>query len=190
MVQLTTITTRSGDKGKTSLGDGGRIFKDHLRIQAIGDIDETNCAIGLALSHITHLKNSHLAHVEKDLLAIQNHLFDVGADICLPTTHEKALRIKDTHIQQLDAMVTAYNGHLKPLNSFILPCGSVASGYLHVARSVARRGERSLVALSQKESVNPESLRYMNRLSDVLFVMARVANNNGHDDVLWEPGKM
>ena len=182
MVQLTSIATRGGDLGKTSLGDGKRLYKNHLRIDAIGSVDEVNSFIGLALA---------LGHTEisTDLLAIQNDLFDVGADLCMPELNNiQRLHIIDSYVERMDAYLLKYNSRLSPLTSFVLPGGCMLASYLHVIRTIVRRAERSIVALSLTEDVNPILIRYINRLSDVMFVMARVANDNGKNDVIWCPG--
>lgn len=195
MVQLTQITTRSGDKGKTSLGNGQRVFKNTTRIDLIGTIDELNSIIGVALSvkqndGQSHENDTTLIH---DLRSIQHDLFDMGADLCMPQslsdTGNGNLRITEHHVHRLDAMVEFYNNKLSPLTSFVLPGGTERAAYLHMCRTIARRAERCLVDLHTQEPVNPEILRYTNRLSDIFFVMARAANNNGTCDILWEPGK-
>jgi cob(I)alamin adenosyltransferase len=190
MVQLTCIATRGGDKGKTSLGNGIRVSKHCPRIDAIGSIDELNSVIGLACAiETTTLSPDLLARLYKDLRALQNDLFDVGADLCLPDQNQEALRVSAHQVQRLDDTLAHYNAHLNPLTSFVLPGGTLLAAQLHVCRTIARRAERHLVAVHTDEPLNPHLLQYVNRLSDVFFVMARAANDNGRLDVLWEPGK-
>ncbi len=181
MVQLTRIYTRGGDKGKTSLGDGARVFKSTLRMEAIGAVDEANSSIGVASVHA----NDVLAKI---LYRIQNDLFDVGADLCLPDLAQPALRIVETQVLWLENQIDYFNESLNPLTSFILPGGTILAASLHLSRTIVRRAERVIVALSQETQLNLEVVKYMNRLSDLLFVLSRVANNNGQDDVLWVPG--
>jgi cob(I)alamin adenosyltransferase len=188
MVKLTKIYTRGGDSGETSLGDGARRPKDDIRIAAYGTVDEANAVIGIARLHVSG--------AEADMLArIQDDLFDLGADLCVPEQGRKgesagyeALRISAKQVKRLEDEIDAMNAHLKPLESFILPGGSAAAAHLHLARTVARRAERLMVRLARAEPVNPEAIKYINRLSDHLFVMARHANRDGADDVLWRPG--
>lgn len=182
MVYLSRIYTRSGDAGDTGLGDGTRVPKCSARVTTYGEVDELNAVLGLAACQLP------------DLLAvlrtIQNDLFDVGADLCLPaTTNDTALRVRPEQATRLEGEIDRLNERLEPLRSFVLPGGSPAAAWLHLARTVCRRAERSVVALMQSESVNANVLIYLNRLSDLLFVMARVANGDGQGDVLWEPGK-
>jgi cob(I)alamin adenosyltransferase len=179
MVRLDRVYTKSGDKGKTSLGTGQRLLKCHPRIQAIGDVDEVNSFLGLALHFSTDV-------VMKDLLQkIQNDLFDVGADLCVPDT--KKIEITADYVTRLERAIDEYNQHLKPLTSFVLPGGSSLSTYLHLVRTVCRRAERSITALAVEDIVNPHLLCYINRLSDLFFVLARFANEG--QDLLWEPQK-
>jgi cob(I)alamin adenosyltransferase len=186
MVKLTRIYTRGGDKGETSLGDGKRVAKDDLRVEAYGTVDETNSVIGLARLHC-----GGLPLVDARLGLIQNDLFDLGADLCVPGESRKddgALRIVQSQIDRLEAEIDAMNDQLAPLNSFILPGGSSAAAHLHHARTVARRAERLICALAREEPLNPLAIAYINRLSDHLFVLARHVNDNGAADVLWVPG--
>ena len=187
MVQLTRIYTRGGDAGATSLGDGERIPKNALRIEAIGAVDETNAAIGVA-----RLAAAAAAPpVDRMLARMQNDLFDLGADLCVPEggrRDEGALRIVAAQVERLEQEIDAVNARLQPLQSFVLPGGTALAAQLHVARTVARRAERVVVALAATEAVNPEALKYLNRLSDHLFVLARHANGDGASDVLWVPG--
>jgi cob(I)alamin adenosyltransferase len=184
MVKLTRIYTRGGDKGKTSLGDGTRVAKQSLRVEAFGTVDEANAAIGLARLH---------TDVEADamLARIQNDLFDLGADLCTPEGGSRgagALRIVAAQVKRLETEIDAMNAALRPLDSFILPGGTPAAAYLHLARTVTRRAERLVCALAAAEPVNPEAVKYLNRLSDYLFVLGRRLNDNGAQDVLWRPG--
>ena len=184
MVRLTRIYTKTGDKGFTSLGDGKRVSKSALRVRAFGAVDEANAAIGLARLHAGGKLDAMLAR-------LQNDLFDLGADLCVP---EKAgstrsrLRIAEAQVARLEREIDAMNARLKPLESFILPGGSAASAHLHLARTIVRRAERLMVELAQSEKVGEAALRYINRLSDHLFVAGRQANAKGAKDVLWIPG--
>ncbi|EKE10086.1 MAG: hypothetical protein ACD_16C00080G0022 [uncultured bacterium] len=183
MVQLTRIYTKGGDKGKTSLGSGNRLSKSSLHIAAIGDVDEANSAIGVARLY---------AEGEVDLLLfhIQNDLFDVGADLCMPLDNqpEDGLRIVSSQVSFLEEKIDFFNKTLSPLKSFVLPGGSSLSAALHQARAVVRRAERSICGLHEKEGVNEVIIHYMNRLSDLLFVMARYDNHQHSGDILWVPG--
>jgi len=184
MVQLTRIYTRGGDKGQTSLGDGVRVPKQSLRVEAYGTVDEANAAIGLARLHADGDADAMLAR-------IQNDLFDLGADLCTPEGGRRsagALRIVAAQVKRLETEIDAMNAELQPLNSFILPGGTPAASYLHLARTVTRRAERLVCALAVEEKVNPEAVKYLNRLSDHLFVLSRRLNDNGARDVLWRPG--
>jgi cob(I)alamin adenosyltransferase len=186
MVRLTKIYTRGGDKGETSLGDGRRVAKDDLRVEAYGTVDETNAVIGLV-----RLQCHGQAEIDAQLGRIQNDLFDLGADLCVPGDSRKddgALRIVQSQIDRLEAEIDAMNENLMPLNSFILPGGSPAASYLHLARTVARRAERLVCGLARDEDINPLAIAYINRLSDHLFVLARHVNGDGAADVLWVPG--
>jgi len=183
MVKLNKIYTRTGDKGDTGLVGGSRRAKYDLRVEAFGTVDEANSAIGLARLHATG---------EQDLMLkrIQHDLFDLGADLATPYGKgaDKALRIIDSQVKRLENEIDQMNANLKPLSSFVLPGGSPASAYLHLARTVTRRAERIVCALAVAEKINPVTIKYLNRLSDFLFVLARITNNNGEKDVLWEPG--
>jgi cob(I)alamin adenosyltransferase len=184
MVRLTRIYTRGGDKGETSLGDGSRVAKQSLRVEAYGTVDEANAAIGLARLHVD-------ADADAILARIQNDLFDLGADLCTPEDGRRAagaLRIVAAQVARLEAEIDAMNAALRPLDSFILPSGTAAAAYLHLARTVTRRAERLVCALAAAEPVNPEAVKYLNRLSDHLFVLGRRVNDNGARDVLWQPG--
>lgn len=192
MVQLTRIYTRGGDTGDTSLGRGERVRKHDPRVEAYGTVDEVNSVIGLARVVVDRtLKNDdHRAHVDDMLKRIQNDLFDLGADLCTieAKAGSEALRIVASQVERLEREIDAMNGELAPLTSFILPGGSEAAGWLHIARTVARRAERCMTALAAAQPVNPEAIKYINRLSDHLFVLARRLNDNGASDVLWVPG--
>ena len=192
MVRLTRIYTKGGDKGETSLGDGSRVPKQSLRVEAFGTVDEANAAIGLARLHADARANGD---TDAMLARIQNDLFDLGADLCTPEGSGRGsaakggeLRIIAAQVERLEREIDAMNAGLKPLDSFILPGGSPAAAYLHVARTVTRRAERLACALAAEEPVNPEAVKYLNRLSDHLFVLGRRLNDNGARDVLWQPG--
>ncbi len=184
MVTLTRIYTRGGDAGETSLSDGSRVKKQHLRVAAYGTADETNGVIGVARLHTQGEADAMLSR-------IQNDLFDLGADLCTPEGGRKsegALRIVDAQVERLEREIDVMNAELQPLTSFILPGGTAASAHLHLARTVARRAERLMCELAESEPVNPAAIRYINRLSDHLFVLARWENEKGVRDVLWVPG--
>jgi cob(I)alamin adenosyltransferase len=185
LVKLNKIYTRTGDDGTTGLVDGSRVAKDAARMAAIGDVDETNSLIGVAAAHAG---GEMLAR----LRMIQNDLFDLGADLATPGDDfepgEMTLRTVAVQVTRLEEEIDAMNVALAPLRSFILPGGSALAGALHVARATARRAERSAVTASGDAAMNPQALQYLNRLSDWLFVAARVANGNGADDILWVPG--
>jgi cob(I)alamin adenosyltransferase len=192
MVVLSKIYTRTGDRGTTALGDGRRVRKDHLRIAAFGDVDELNSVLGLALMGGLESEGSVV------LRAVQNDLFDLGADLCVPekTVRGKTrrprpapLRITADHVKPLEETIDRFNASLPALKSFVLPGGSPAAAWLHLARTICRRAERSVVALSRRARVNEQAIIYLNRLSDLLFVMARRANAGGHGDILWVPGR-
>jgi cob(I)alamin adenosyltransferase len=188
MVKLDRIYTRGGDKGMTSLGNGERVPKHDLRVEAFGAVDEANAAIGLARLHTAG------TDLDAMLSRIQNDLFDLGADLCTPEEEESdprrrpALRVDQVQVDRLEAEIDAMNAHLSALTSFILPGGSPAAAYLHLARTITRRAERLVTALQDAERLNPAALSYINRLSDHLFVAARHANQDGAGDVLWVPG--
>jgi cob(I)alamin adenosyltransferase len=185
MVTLSRIYTKTGDLGETGLGDGSRISKASLRITAIGAVDEANSAVGIARLDAEGEMDAMLAR-------IQNDLFDLGADLCTPEDGRKAegrLRISSAQVERLEREIDTMNATLSPLTSFVLPGGTALAAHLHLARAITRRAEAAIVELSAQEQINPEALRYANRLSDHLFVMARAANNQGMGDVLWGPGK-
>jgi cob(I)alamin adenosyltransferase len=184
MVTLNRIYTRTGDLGETGLGDGSRISKASARIAAIGAVDEANSAIGIARLEAQDETDAMLAR-------IQNDLFDLGADLSAPEDGSKAegrLRISGAQVERLEHEIDDMNEKLSPLRSFVLPGGTALAAHLHLARAIARRAECAMVELSRQDQINPEALRYANRLSDHLFVMARTANNEGVGDVLWVPG--
>ena len=192
MVKLTRIYTRGGDKGQTSLSRGERVAKHDPRVEAYGAVDETNSVIGLARAVIdrTIKQDASRRRVEDMLARIQNDLFDLGADLSTVKARrgQPALRIVPAQVERLEREIDAMNADLSPLNSFVLPGGSEAAAWLHLARTVARRAERRMTQLARKQTVNPEAIRYINRLSDHLFVLARRLNDNGAADVLWVPG--
>jgi cob(I)alamin adenosyltransferase len=187
MVFLSRIYTRSGDAGDTGLGDGRRVPKDHPRVAAYGAVDELNAVFGLLLAQQADV-------AEADLLrGIQNDLFDVGADLCVPAAADEAagqrLRVRAEQVARLESAIDRLNEPLAPLHSFVLPGGTPAAAWCHLARTVCRRAERDVVTLAHAEAVNPQALIYLNRLSDLLFVLARSYNGNGQGDALWVPGK-
>ncbi|MBV9066896.1 MAG: cob(I)yrinic acid a,c-diamide adenosyltransferase [Methylobacteriaceae bacterium] len=188
MVKLNKIYTRTGDDGTTGLGTGERRRKDDLRVEAYGVIDETNAAIG-----IVRLSTAGDTLLDAMLSAIQNDLFDLGADLCTPPSDKplgyEPLRIIDAQVDRLEGEIDRLNADLAPLRSFVLPGGTPAAASLHLARTIARRAERLMVALAAEEPVGAPALKYVNRLSDFLFVAARYVNNKAGGDVLWVPGK-
>jgi cob(I)alamin adenosyltransferase len=187
MVYLSRIYTKSGDAGETGLGDGTRVPKDHPRVTAYGRVDELNAVLGLLLAHDP-------AGAEAALLrSIQNDLFDVGADLCVPPAAGEQLgqrlRVRPEQATRLEEAIDRLNATLSPLTSFVLPGGTPAAAWCHLARTVCRSAERDVVSLMRGETVNPQVLVYLNRLSDLLFVLARVLNDGGRGDVLWQPGQ-
>ena len=188
MVYLDRIYTKSGDAGETSLGDGTRVRKTHLRIAAFGAVDEVNAVLGVVIA---------LGNLESDMQArlrhIQNDLFDLGADLCIPEREGKQdfepLRMTAAQVQQLEHWIDAATEKLEPLRSFILPGGTPAAALLHQARTVCRRSETTVYHLAETEPVNVHATTYLNRLSDLLFVMARIANDQGQSDIAWVPGE-
>lgn len=188
MVLLSRITTKTGDRGTTALGDGRRVRKDHPRIEATGDVDELNAVLGLAIASDPGPDAAAL------LRGVQNDLFDLGADLTVPPGRGAArrrapLRLTADHVRPLEEAIERANAALAPLRTFVLPGGSAAAAWLHVARTVCRRAERRLVTLARREALNPQVIVYLNRLSDLLFVLARRANHDGREDVLWVPGR-
>lgn len=189
MVVLSKIYTRTGDDGTTALGSGRRVAKYDLRVECYGTLDETNATIGLARLHT----RSDQA-LDAMLARIQNDLFDLGAELCYPDESKDArgrLSVSDAQVERLESEIDALNRELQPLRSFVLPGGTPAASFLHLARTISRRAERLMVALAARpnEPVGGSALRYINRLSDFLFVAARYANDKGRSDVLWVPGQ-
>lgn len=189
MVVLNKIYTKTGDDGTTALGTGERRPKNDLRIDAYGTVDETNAVVGLVRLHTLADANA----VDEVLSRIQNDLFDLGADLATPETDQdlgyEPLRISESQVSAIETAIDALNSDLSPLRSFVLPGGSKASAYLHLARTVSRRAERLMVELAAVEKINPAAVRYMNRLSDYFFVASRYLNDKGENDVLWVPGQ-
>lgn len=187
MVRLTRIYTRGGDKGKTSLGNGVRVEKDDQRVAAYGGVDELNAALGIVRAALAG-NDDFVVMVAR----IQNDLFDLGADLCVPedpNSDKSRLRIIQDQVDRLEEEIDAMNARMEPLNSFILPGGCVAAAHVHMARALARRAERDIVTLMRTETVNPLALAYVNRLSDHLFVLSRALNTWGSTDILWQPGE-
>lgn len=187
MVRLSKIYTRGGDKGKTSLSTGERVAKYDLRVEAYGTVDEANATLGLA-----GLEAEGASELASILMRVQNDLFDLGADLATPIIPDlpyEPLRMTEAQVTWLETKIDALNDRLAPLESFILPGGSRLASYLHLARTVTRRAERLTAQLDDQFDITPAALKYLNRLSDLLFVMSRVANENGAGDVLWIPGK-
>ena len=187
MVVLNKIYTKTGDAGETALGNGSRVAKHAIRVTAYGTSDELNSFVGVARLQAD-------GEIDDQLARIQNDLFDLGADLCRPDMEMDAeaeyppLRMLESQVRRLETEIDAMNARLEPLRSFILPGGSALAAQLHVCRTVARRAERLTVELATMEAVNPEAVKYLNRLSDWFFVAARISNNGGKDDVLWVPG--
>ncbi len=187
MVVLNKIYTRTGDKGETALGNGVRVAKNSARVETYGTVDEVNATVGLARLHAQ-------GDMDHALARIQNDLFDLGADFCRPDmvkdrdAEYAPLRVTPAQVDRLETEIDAMNANIAPLRSFILPGGSALAAHLHLCRTVARRAERLAVALSAREDINQDAVKYLNRLSDWFFVAARAANNNGKEDVLWVPG--
>jgi cob(I)alamin adenosyltransferase len=178
--RLSKIATRTGDNGTTGLGDGSRVGKDSLRVHAMGDVDELNSHIGLLMCEELPLA------LREELISIQHDLFDLGGELCIPGY----TLITDTHVARLDTLLEKYNADLPPLKDFILPAGSRAASLAHVCRTICRRAERAIVTLGNSEKINDNPRQYMNRLSDLLFVLSRVLNRfAGGSDVLWEKGR-
>jgi cob(I)alamin adenosyltransferase len=194
MVFLSRIYTKAGDRGDTGLGDGQRVPKDHARVEAFGQVDELNAVLGLLAAYCPDAPDT------ATLRDVQNDLFDVGADLCVPLPgpgepggvnppEDRALRVTAAQAERLEKAIDRLNEGLAPLRSFVLPGGTPAAAWLHLARTVCRRAERAVVTLMRAEPVNPQVLVYLNRLSDYLFVLARAANAGGTGDVLWVPGQ-
>ena len=184
MIKLNKIYTKTGDGGDTALGDGERVLKDSLRVSAYGNVDELNASIGI----ITLYANTEL---KRKLKNIQNDLFDIGADLCVPISEKNKdrLRLSTNQIETLELEIDEMNSILEPLNSFVLPGGCRSATFLHMARTICRRAERSVVSLRSREKINENTLVYLNRLSDWLFVASRVENQENSSEVLWAPGK-
>ena len=186
MVNLSRIYTKTGDQGQTRLGDNSQVPKTDLRIEAYGTVDELNAVLGLA-------RTSAGTAQSEVLQLVQNDLFDLGADLCQPLStveeEDAVLRIQAGQVVRLEAEIDRINADLEPLRSFVLPGGTTTAAWLHLGRTVCRRAERCVWALAQRDSLNEQALIYLNRLSDLLFVMGRAANDMGRSDVLWEPGK-
>lgn len=184
MIKLNKIYTKTGDSGDTALGDGERVLKDSLRVSAYGNVDELNASIGI----ITLYANTEL---KRKLKNIQNDLFDIGADLCVPISEKNKdrLRLSTNQIETLELEIDEMNSILEPLNSFVLPGGCRSATFLHMARTICRRAERSVVSLRSQEKINNNTLVYLNRLSDWLFVASRVENQENSSEVLWAPGK-
>jgi cob(I)alamin adenosyltransferase len=186
MVYLSRIYTKAGDQGQTSLGDGTRVRKDSARVAAYGDVDELNSLLGVLRCTSSDLPEAEL------LQQVQNDLFDLGADLCLPQPPDEPagqrLRVRPEQPARLEHAIDRFNEKLTPLESFVLPGGRPAAAWCHLARTVCRRAERDVVALASQEPINPQIVIYLNRLSDLLFVLARAFNDNGRKDILWIPG--
>ncbi|MGB5723025.1 MAG: cob(I)yrinic acid a,c-diamide adenosyltransferase [Parasphingorhabdus sp.] len=189
MVKLNKIYTKTGDDGTTGLVDGSRLAKNEPRMAAIGDVDELNSALGLAICEITD------SALVQTLRIVQNDLFDLGADLATPAADgedfapsQMVLRVVPSQVERLETEIDAVNAGLDPLTSFILPGGSKAAAAVHCARAIARRAERTCVAAGREMAINPQALAYINRLSDYLFVLGRALNDDGKDDILWVPG--
>jgi len=186
MVNLSRIYTKTGDQGQTRLGDNSQVPKTDLRIEAYGTVDELNAVLGLA-------RTSAGTAQSEVLQLVQNDLFDLGADLCQPLSKVEeegaVLRLQAAQVMRLEAEIDRINADLEPLRSFVLPGGATTAAWLHLGRTVCRRAERCVWALAQRDPLNEQTLIYLNRLSDLLFVMGRAANDMGRSDVLWEPGK-
>ena len=184
MIKLNKIYTKTGDTGDTALGNGQRVLKDSLRVNAYGNVDELNASIGVVTLYAT-------PDLKRKLKSIQNDLFDLGADLCVPISvnNNDRLRVSTSQIEKLEVDIDEMNNILNPLNSFILPGGCKSATFLHLARTICRRAERSVVSLRSKEEINDNTLIYLNRLSDWLFVASRIENQENSTEVLWSPGK-
>ncbi|AQS85435.1 MAG: cob(I)yrinic acid a,c-diamide adenosyltransferase [Acetobacter aceti] len=181
-VRIDRVVTRGGDKGQTSLGDGTRLSKAALHVEAIGVLDEANTAVGALRSHVSD------AALSKRLMAVQNLLFDMGGDLCMPDGSRHAKRLTDSVIAPLEAEIERVRALQAPLTSFVLPGGSVPAAWAHIARTAVRKAERAVVALSEQTTINPVLVPLLNRLSDYFFVLGRHLNDDGRQDVLWQPG--
>ncbi|MGL4423290.1 MAG: cob(I)yrinic acid a,c-diamide adenosyltransferase [Gemmataceae bacterium] len=187
MVTLSRIYTKTGDEGQTGLGDGSRVRKDDIRVAAYGEVDELNATLGLLGIYAPEVPEAELL-----FRVIQNDLFDLGADLCVPESETPPeypqLRITPEQVTRLEQAIDRVNANLTPLRSFVLPGGSPAAAWLHLTRTVCRRAERAVVTLGASQAINPQALIYLNRLSDLFFVLSRAANQGGTGDVLWVPG--
>ena len=183
MIRIDRVVTRGGDRGETSLGNGARVRKDAARVEAYGTVDEANAAIG-----VLRLHTAGDVAVDLILAQAQNDLFDIGADLCVPGEQGDRLRVTTALATRYESAVAAFNAALPPLTSFVLPGGSPAAAHAHVARTLVRRAERRVVTLAAVDPINPELVRALNRLSDLLFVVGRRLNENGARDALWQPG--
>jgi cob(I)alamin adenosyltransferase len=194
MVQISKVYTKVGDQGSTHLGDGSAVCKSSIRVTAYGTVDEANALLGRAIATIQCPAPNEYEQMRLTLISIQNDLFDVGADLCAPITESEQpgdrLRVLSSQADRIESMIDRYNEPLPPLNSFVLPGGTQLSAELHVVRTVVRRAERCVAELLKldRDQTNPETLVYLNRLSDLFFVLSRVVNDNGAMDILWEPG--
>jgi len=187
MIKINKVYTRKGDKGQTGIGDGTKLQKNHIRIESFGAIDEANSAIGIAISSLkTQNLNEKLINL---LVRVQSELFELGAELCVPNQDKHMIRITENYVTGLEKEIDEINKNLKYLDSFILPGGRPESAHMHLARTLVRRAERSITQLSEEEQINPTILSYINRLSDLLFVIARKLNDNGKEDVLWKSEK-
>ncbi len=181
-VRIDRVVTRGGDKGQTSLGDGTRLSKADRHVEAIGVLDEANAAVGVLRSHVAD------EVLSRKLMAVQNLLFDMGGDLCMPEGSKHAKRLTDSVIVPLEAEIERMRALQVPLTSFILPGGSVPAAWAHIARTAVRKAERAVVALSEQATINPVLVPLLNRLSDYFFVLGRHLNDDGRQDVLWQPG--
>tara|TARA_B100000073_G_scaffold346308_1_gene357414 strand:+ start:1530 stop:2108 length:579 start_codon:yes stop_codon:yes gene_type:complete len=191
MIKINKVYTGAGDKGRTRLGDGSLTPKHSIRVDAYGNIDEANSAVGLVISELRD--NSEHDELVVFLMRVQSDLFDLGADLCKPimerNTENNRISITEEQVKSLENKIDEYNASLDTLNSFILPGGKYSAAQSHLARTIIRRAERSITKLSEDEPINPYIIKYINRLSDLFFVIARILNNSGKNDVLWEPKK-
>lgn len=198
MVTLNRIYTKTGDRGKTSLGTGERVDKHSIRVESYGTVDELNAAVGVTASTVAAMSSRKFSSlcvddisIENGLNRISNDLFDLGADLCRPfkpDADDDSLRIISKQTSRLETEIKDANSKLEPLNSFVLPGGNQVAAHLHMCRTIARRAERRVVELSQSEDINPETIKYLNRLSDWFFVYSRLANNRDDKNCLWVPG--
>ncbi|MFT9016678.1 MAG: cob(I)yrinic acid a,c-diamide adenosyltransferase [Acetobacter sp.] len=190
-IRIDKVVTRGGDGGETSLGDGARVGKDSARIEALGALDEVNATLGLVRAHAATAQVSAPRPIVAELAALQNLLFDIGADLCQPEgpRTQRARRVEETIIADMEDWIEQMRVRQQPLRGFVLPGGSMAAGWAHIARTQVRRAERQVVALARHEQVNPAILKILNRLSDYFFVLARYFNDDGQADLLWAPAR-